>query len=93
MKRIIIFGAGGFGARYSSDVLLRGEEKIVCFLDNSKAKQGTQINGIDVLSPERIQDLTYDDVVVVTPGFEDDIVQQLKELDVSSDKIKIGGGG
>jgi len=38
MKNIIIFGAGGSGARYSNDVLQSGEDKIVCFLDNSKAK-------------------------------------------------------
>ena len=67
MKRIIIFGAGGSGMRYSNDVLSRGEDTIVCFLDNSKAKQGTQVNGIDVLAPEKIGELEYS-VVVVTLG-------------------------
>ena len=90
MKRIIIFGAGGFGIRYSKDILSCGEDKIVCFLDNSKAKQYTKVNGIDVFAPEKIFELAYDVVVVVTPGFEDDIIQQLKELGVTENKIKIG---
>ena len=41
MKNVIIFGAGGSGTRYSNDVLQNGEDKIVCFLDNSKAKHCT----------------------------------------------------
>ena len=87
MRRIIIFGAGGFGMRYANDVLSRGEEEIVCFLDNSKAKQGTKINGIDVFAPEKIGELEYTVVAVVTLGFEDDIVGQLKELGVDETKI------
>ena len=75
-KRIVIFGAGKLGINYSNDVLSRGE-KIVCFFDNSKVKQGMQINGIDVLAPEKIGELDYSVVVVVVaPGFEDDIVCQ-----------------
>jgi len=94
MKHIIIFGAGGFGARYSNDILQRNEDKIVCFLDNSKAKQGTQINGIDVFAPEKISELIYDSVVIaVAPGFEEDIVIQLKGLGVNENKIGRGGGG
>jgi hypothetical protein len=89
MKRIVIFGAGGFGVRYSNRILACGEDEIVCFLDNSKAKQGTQINGIDILAPEKINNLEYSVVAVVTPGFEDDIICQLKELGVEENKIII----
>ena len=93
MLKYLIFGAGGFGTRYSNDVLQSGEGEIVCFLDNSKAKQGTQINGIDVLAPEKIHELTYDVVVIITPGFENDIVQQLKKLGVDENKIRINECG
>jgi len=90
MKRIVIFGAGGFGMKYSNDILSRGEDKIVCFLDNSKAKQGTQINGIDVFSPEKIKELDYSVVeIVVASGLENDIVHQLKELGVDEKKINV----
>ena len=53
MNQIVVFGAGGFGVRYSNDVLKRGEDEIVCFIDNSKAKQNTVINGINVLHRKR----------------------------------------
>jgi len=90
MKHIVIFGAGGFGIRYSNDILQRNEDKIVCFLDNSKVKQGTQINGIDVFAPKKILELNYDSVVIaVAPGFEDDIILQLKDLGVNENKIEI----
>ena len=90
MERLIIFGAGGNGLRYSNDVLARGKDGIVCFLDNSKVKHGTKVNGIDVFSPERIGELEYTAVVVaVSAGFENDIVRQLRELGVDEAKIHI----
>jgi len=90
MERIVIFGAGGFGERYSKEVLTRGEDTIVCFLDNSTAKQGKQINGIDVYAPERIRKIEYTKIaIVVTPGFEDDIIKQVKALGVDEKNIDI----
>jgi len=90
MKKIVIFGAGGYGKRYSNEILSLGIDKIVCFLDNSKTKQCTQLNGIDVFEPKKIKELDYTVVVVVvTPGFEDDIIEQLKKLDVPDEKISI----
>ena len=79
--------------RYVSDILLRNEYEVLCFLDNSKVKQGTQINGINVIAPERVNDFAYSEIAIVTPGFEDDIVQQLVEIGVDEAKIVIPASG
>ena len=89
MKNLIIFGAGGSGMRYSNEILKSNTDKIICFIDNSKAKQGSQINGIDVFAPEKIHELVYDEIVIVASGFEDDILQQLKNLGVQESIINI----
>ena len=86
---IVIFGAGGTGKRYSEEILSQGKVRILCFLDNSKAKQGTQLNGIGVFSPEKIRELKYSQVVVATLAFESDIIQQLIDLGVDTAKITI----
>lgn len=88
-KRVVLMGGGGTGKRYSCELLKKGEVKIVAFLDNSKAKQGMKINGIEVYAPAAINSMYYDEVVVVAPGFETDIVKQLLSLGVSEDKITI----
>jgi len=87
MKRIVIFGAGKFGMRYSAYVLKYSEDKIICFLDNSRAKQGTQINELNVFEPKKILELDYDAVVIAVSGFEDEILQQLKELNIDETTI------
>lgn len=88
MDRIVIFGAGGHGRRYADEVRDDGGKSVIAFLDNSRAKQGTKIDGIDVLAASEIHGLNYT-VVVVTPGFEDDIVAQLKGLGVDEAKISV----
>ena len=99
MRNIVIFGAGGTGEKYLENILSKCEDRIICFLDNSKAKQGTKINGIDVFAPEKICELEYSVVVVVTsPSFENDIFLQLEKLGVDKSKIltpslDLGGGG
>ena len=89
MERVVIFGAGGTGLRYSKEILSSNEVEIVCFIDNSKAKHGALLNGIITHAPEIISKLNYDKVVVVAPGFEDDMVQQLIDLGVDNCKIRI----
>lgn len=88
-KRVVLMGAGGTGREYSCELLKKGEVKIVAFLDNSKAKQGTKINGIEVYAPAEVSNMHYDEVVVVAPGLETDIVKQLLSLGVPEDKITI----
>jgi O-methyltransferase len=83
MKRIAIFGAGGFGKRYATKILTgQDRAELLCFFDNSFAKQGQNILDIEVLPPEKIKELPPEVVVVVvTPGFEDDIIAQIHEID------------
>jgi hypothetical protein len=60
----------------------RTEQKLVCFFDNSKSKIGTKLCGVDVLAPEKIAELPFTVVVVVvSPGFETDIIAQIKLID------------
>jgi FlaA1/EpsC-like NDP-sugar epimerase len=51
-KRIAIYGAGEAGARLSAFLVGGSEFKVVAFVDDRRALQGRQINGISVHSPE-----------------------------------------
>ena len=53
-KRVAIYGAGEAGAKLSS-VLLGGPDfEPVAFIDDKRALQGNQINGIKVLGPQAL---------------------------------------
>ncbi len=56
-KRVVIYGAGEAGAKLSS-VLLGGPEFLpIAFIDDKRALQGNQINGIKVLGPQALPEL------------------------------------
>lgn len=61
MKKIIIFGTGRYGCEAKE---FFGKENILFFVDNNKEIQGKQVDGIEVMAPEKIKD-SIDDAVVV----------------------------
>ena len=50
MKKTVLFGAGQYGMMISR--LAGPEFDVICFADNSPQKQGTELLGIPVVSPE-----------------------------------------
>ena len=75
---LVVFGTG---KRYiKSKEWLQGHN-IVAFLDNDVKKQGTTVDGVLVVSPEKICDLQYDYIVILSV-YIDEMVAQLQQLGV-----------
>lgn len=56
-ERVAIYGAGGAGARLAAALVGGAEFLPVAFLDDSKALQGSVINGVEVFSPDDLPEL------------------------------------
>lgn len=86
MKRILIFGAGGTGIRVYEEV--KNTMKVIGFLDNSKEKWGTNIDGIPVLGNASICNTeVFDEVLVCSLTGYDVMQAQLIEAGVEPSKI------
>jgi FlaA1/EpsC-like NDP-sugar epimerase len=57
VKRVAIYGAGEAGARLSSALIGGTDFEPVLFIDDRRALQGSQINGIGVYPPEDLTEL------------------------------------
>jgi O-methyltransferase len=64
----------------------RGKDETVAFVDNDKQKQGTDIDGIPVFSPDKLCELEYDRIFVTS--FADDITAQLRAMGIDGAVIE-----
>ena len=81
--RYLLFGTGDYYKRYRKWFL---KEEVLALLDNAKDKQGTEIDGIRVCTPEEGVQMNYDGIVILS-FYVAEMKRQLTELGVSSDKI------
>lgn len=80
---IIIFGTGKIYERY------RGafeSKNVVVFLDNNVNKQGNLLDGVQIVSPERVNEYAYDYVILACVKYHD-MRNQLISYGVPEDKI------
>lgn len=81
--RILLFGTGEFYQRYK---IWFEDEDVIALVDNSKEKQGTYIDGKEVIAANAILNLEYDAVFILTFSVTD-IAKQLLDLGVCREKI------
>ncbi|MDP9521005.1 nucleoside-diphosphate sugar epimerase/dehydratase [Pseudomonas putida] len=79
-KRVVLFGAGKSGGLFIDQ---HRDVNILAMVDNNPEKQGGVFHGVPVIAPTQIAATTCD-VIVITSVWSDDILQQLKELGLSS---------
>lgn len=86
MKKIIIFGASGYGKKvlYSLD---DKEYKAIAFIDNRTELQGEKFNGIIIESPTEISKYSYDYIIISKAVYDQEMRKQLLELGVEEKKI------
>ncbi len=89
-KKYLVFGAGDLAHRnykLFQKLCIADEIEILAFIDNDEKKWGDTIEGISIISPNKIAQYTYDGISIWTK-YKDEINQQLvKELKVPVDKI------
>lgn len=81
---IVIFGTGKILEKYKEQLDLA---TISCFVDNDQAKQNTLFYGKWILSPEALVGMAFDQVVIFSTTYFDEIRQQLIHLHIAEDKI------
>lgn len=82
--KIVIFGTGDYYKERKDD--FKPEIKITALLDNDVKKQGTQMDGIDIISPEEIHTIEYDYVCLMSM-YHIEMKEQLLKYQVPEEKI------
>lgn len=82
--RIVIFGTGKLYKEFKKKV--NSKDKIIAFLDNDKEKWGKKLDGIYIYSPQHINRLSYDEIVLVSQ-YAVNMKKQLIELGCCEKKI------
>lgn len=86
-QRLVIFGVGQkFKKERQEHKELFERFDTVAYLDNNSALWGTEIDGVHVMSPSRIQELEYDKVVLMVARVRE-MREQLVALGVPQDSI------
>jgi len=85
--KVIIFGAGGQGRRIYNELANKPQIEVVGFVDNNKEKQGGEIFGISILSPEHIAQMEYDKIYIASM-YAEDIENQLFSMGIESFQIE-----
>lgn len=80
-RKIVVFGAGGFGAR-AIRVLEKNNINIEAVCDNDSEKQKQKFYGYNVLPADTLKDC--DPVVIVAVQYPAEITEQLKGMGISS---------
>jgi len=78
MKKIIVFGIGYMFNVLSQKGVFKDCEILAC-CDNNSDFWEQEIDGIEIISPSRINEFIYDEIWVTTPRYEKVIRQQLVE--------------
>ncbi|HEY8541299.1 MAG TPA: winged helix-turn-helix transcriptional regulator [Pseudothermotoga sp.] len=82
-RKVILYGAGIVGQTLL-DVLASESVNIVAFVDDDNSKQGSVINGVIVINPSKVKEISYDAVLVASFRHADKIVQRAKSLQMKN---------
>lgn len=85
MGKILIFGTGKCSKEILPNLNLE-QNKIVSYIDNNKLMQGRIINGVKVISPEEIQKIKFD-FIIIASEYTEEIYNQLIDLGISTNRI------
>jgi len=83
----ILYGAGGFGIMFFEYIINAGG-KVIYFSDSDPCKWDTEIHGVKVIRPEKINVLLNEaDKILISSSFAEDILERLIELGIEDDNI------
>ena len=82
---IYLFG-GGIAGKWALDWCRKHGISVTAFLDNNCRKQGISIDGIRVLSPDKLEN-TYDCYVIISCDAHQVIKRQLDDMGVSENRV------
>ena len=85
MAKAVCFGAAGGGRRLYKEISEKYE--VIAFVDNNEKKWGSKLFGIEVFSPDMLNELAYDWIIITSaPGLAS-IYEQCVQMGISETKI------
>lgn len=89
-NEIVIFGSGNYGRDLYKMLKIEGIQSVKCFCDNGGARQGRELAGIDILSPQEAVERFPEAMYIITPrGYGDEILRQLVGMGVNVLQISV----
>lgn len=85
MIDVVIFGTGQYYNRYKNK-LMNNDINIKAYIDNDVAKWNMRLDGAEIVSPQLINELQYDYIIIMS-AYSCDMKKQLLELNVDENKI------
>jgi ABC-type Fe3+-hydroxamate transport system substrate-binding protein len=85
-QRVAIYGAGSLGRRCRSQLATRAD--VVAFVDSDQTRDGTSVDGLPVVSPERLDDLDPD-VVIVASMYWPQILNRLNDCGWDDERVRV----
>ncbi|WP_315077729.1 chemotaxis protein [uncultured Clostridium sp.] len=84
MYNVVVFGTGSVANEVTKNV--NNNTNILCYLDNDKEKWNKILHNKNICSPEKIECLDYD-FIIIASQYTEEIYNQLIKLDINSEKI------
>ncbi len=79
-SKIVVFGCGIYG-REAEKIIASLGYQVSYFMDNGQGTWGTKVNGIEVVSPDRVSELPNDvGFIIANEKYRQEILSQLKSL-------------
>lgn len=87
MKKVILFGASVAGKIFIENNEEKPKYEILAIADNDKEKQGRDLLGYPVISPDKIKNYNYDEVIISSMFFTDIRNQLVDEIGIEESKV------
>lgn len=87
IKKIVLFGAGETAEVVYNAARALGFQ-IIGIVDSNSEKQGGEFMGMTIESPDRIEKLNPDGIIITSFGFSNDIYNGIKHLEEKGIKIR-----
>ncbi|HID0816208.1 hypothetical protein [Clostridium botulinum] len=82
MEKVILFGASELGKKAFKE--FKGKYDIKYFCDNDNKKVGTNICGVEVISPNEMKNLNFQYKIIISSSYYNEIAKQLNRLNISN---------
>lgn len=89
-QNVLLYGAGEVAEIISGVIKGRTNEqlKVLAMIDDDENKQGKELLGYKIIARNEIPDYDHDGIIITSYTFEDDIINQLKQIKYPEDKIE-----
>lgn len=85
--RILIFGTGAGGINFYKRC--RGRYNVLGFLDNNQQKHGQALFGKTIYTPQRLNELSFDQIIIASDYYREIYPQLVNELAIREEQISI----